>query len=66
MGELIVTPNIERPDDLYAALIAAHDGLDADQSAALNARLVLVLANHVGDEAVIRAALAVAQGAAEK
>jgi len=36
-------------DDVYAALVAAHDSLDAAQSARLNARLVLILANHVGD-----------------
>ncbi|MBU1837211.1 MAG: DUF2783 domain-containing protein, partial [Alphaproteobacteria bacterium] len=36
---LILTPNIAAPDDTYAALIDAHDGLTDDQSAALNARL---------------------------
>ena len=66
MGELILTPNFARPDDLYAALIAAHEGLDEAESAALNARLILLLANHIGDEAVIRAALKEARGAAEK
>lgn len=50
-------------DDLYAALIAVHDGLDAAASARLNARLVLILMNHVGDAAVIRAALSAAQAA---
>jgi Protein of unknown function (DUF2783) len=44
-------------DDLYTALIAAHDGLDAAASARLNARLVLILLNQVGDAAVIRAAI---------
>jgi hypothetical protein len=36
-------------DDFYAALIAAHEGLSVDDSARLNARLVLLLANEVGD-----------------
>lgn len=36
-------------DDVYAALMAAHDGLSAQESARLNARLVLLLANEVGD-----------------
>ncbi len=42
-----------RGDDVYAALIAAHDGLSADESARLNARLVLMLANHLGDAAIV-------------
>jgi hypothetical protein len=39
---------LERPDDFYAALLAAHEGLSDAQSHALNARLVLLLANAVG------------------
>jgi hypothetical protein len=38
-----------RGDDFYAALMAAHEGLSFKESAALNARLVLLLANQVGD-----------------
>jgi hypothetical protein len=45
-------------DGVYAAIIDAHQGLSLEQSAALNARLVLLLANHIGDGAVIREALA--------
>ena len=48
-------------DDLYAALVDAHAGLDEAASLALNARLVLLLANHVGDLDVVREAIAVAQ-----
>jgi hypothetical protein len=59
---LIATPNLESPDDFYAALIAAHDGLAEAESHALNARLVLLLANHVGSLAVLREALAAARG----
>jgi len=58
---LITTPNLESPDDFYAALIAAHDGLDADASHAFDARLVLLLANHIGALDVLREALAVAR-----
>lgn len=36
-------------DDVYAALMAAHEGLSFEESAALNARLVLLLANEIGD-----------------
>ena len=48
-------------DDFYQALIDAHRDLSDEQSERLNARLVLLLANHVGDIAVIREALAVAR-----
>jgi hypothetical protein len=56
-------PNIPDPDGFYAALIAAHDGLSEAESAALNARLVLLLANHIGDPAVLDAALKAARQA---
>ena len=57
---LITTPHLESPDDFYAALLAAHDGLDEAASHAFNARLVLLLANHVGSLDVLREALAAA------
>lgn len=53
--------NLESADDFYEALIDAHRGLDEPQSHALNARLVLLLANHVGSLAVLREALAAAR-----
>ena len=58
---LITAPHLESPDDFYEALIAAHDGLDDAQSHALNARLVLLLANHVGAQDVLRETLAAAR-----
>ena len=61
---LITAPNLESPDDFYAELVATHDGLDADASHALNARLVLLLANHVGRLDVLREALAAARAGA--
>jgi hypothetical protein len=48
-------PNIPDADGFYAALVAAHEGLDEAQSAALNARLVFLLANQVGDQGVLAA-----------
>ena len=52
-------------DDFYEALIDSHRGLDDAQSQAVNARLILLLANHIGDLRVLREALAAArQGAA--
>lgn len=56
-------PNFDRPDDFYQALIDAHAGLTEAQSAALNARLILLLANQVGDSATLRAAIAAAREA---
>lgn len=54
-------PNIVQPDDFYQALIEAHAGLSDEQSAALNARLVLLLANHVGDLETLREAIVAAR-----
>lgn len=61
MRALILQPNIARPDDFYEALIAIHRDLTPEQSAKVNAKLVLLLANHVGDMDVLRQALAAAR-----
>ena len=61
--ELITTPHLEAADDFYEALIDAHRDLDADASNALNARLILLLANHIGSQRVLLDALAAARGA---
>lgn len=50
-------PNIASPDDFYEALIDAHRDLTPEQSALLNAKLILLLANHVGDLGVLREAI---------
>lgn len=50
-------PNLARPDDFYADLLAAHEGLSKADSDALNARLILVLANQIGDTQVLRECL---------
>jgi len=65
MTALITEPQIDDPDGFYAELLALHDGLDRDASEALNARLVLILANQIGDRAVLRQAFAAAKTAAE-
>jgi Protein of unknown function (DUF2783) len=54
-------PNLSDPDGLFALLIKAHAGLDDAQSAALNASLVLLLTNHIGEEEVVREAIAAAR-----
>lgn len=53
--------NLASYDDFYEALLTAHQGLETDDSHALNARLVL-LANHIGDMAVLQEALRIARG----
>ncbi|OIP84008.1 MAG: hypothetical protein AUK37_06340 [Rhodobacterales bacterium CG2_30_65_12] len=63
MAKLTLTPNIDLPDDFYAELIEAHDGLTKTESDALNARLVLIFANHIGDRAVLAEAIRVAKEA---
>ena len=60
MSTVNLSPNIADPDDFYSELLAAHEGLSKPDSDALNARLVLILANHIGDRAVLTAALAAA------
>jgi len=56
-------PNMARPDDFYQALIDAHAGLSEQESAALNARLILLLANQIGDLDTLKAAIAAAKAA---
>jgi hypothetical protein len=52
------------PDRLYNAIIDAHRGLSDAESMSLNASLVLLLANHIGDEDIVREAIAIARAAA--
>ena len=61
MATLLTEPRLAAPDDFYERLIAAHRGLDDAASAMLNAKLVLLLANHVGDDEVLAQAIAAAR-----
>ena len=69
---LQLQPNLQEPgqryfrafspgDDFYEALIEAHRDLSDEQSEAFNARLILLLSNHIGDISVLREALALAR-----
>jgi len=60
MAELITAPNIDAADDFYAELVALHAGRSAQESEAINARLILLLCNHIGDRQVLREAFAAA------
>jgi len=51
--KLHTSPRIEDPDDFYARLIALHGGLSPEQSQKLNSKLILLMANHIGDRAVL-------------
>ncbi|MEP0990866.1 MAG: DUF2783 domain-containing protein [Tateyamaria sp.] len=57
---LNLTPNIDGADDFYAELLAVHEGLEKPESDALSARLILILANHIGQRNVLTQALAAA------
>jgi hypothetical protein len=56
MSHLRTETAFERPDDFYELLIESHRGLTDAQSAMLNAKLILLLCNHIGDLEVIREA----------
>ena len=58
---LITTPHLDAPDEFYEALIDAHRELSTAQSHELNAKLVLLLANHIGALPVLKEALALAR-----
>jgi len=62
--QLIIEPNLESPDPFYEALIETHRDLSEPQSHALNARLVLLLANHIGRLDVLQQALKAARDSA--
>jgi hypothetical protein len=57
MATLNTDPNLQAPDDFYESLIDLHRGLSERESALVNAKLILLLANHVGDPEVLRAAM---------
>ena len=64
--KLNTEPNLESPDDFYEALIDAHRDISNEQSHALNARLVLLLANHIGRQAVLDEALQTARASGSR
>jgi len=61
---LNTAPNLACPDDFYEALIDMHRELDDAESQAVNARLILLLANHIGDLDTLREAMRLAREAA--
>ena len=65
MTKLLTDNRFANPDATYTAIIDAHRGLDDAESGELNARLILILANHIGDAEVLAEALALARGGSE-
>lgn len=59
--DLNLNPNISDPDGFYDELLEVHQGLEKPDSDALNARLILLLCNHIGDREVLRQALEAAK-----
>jgi hypothetical protein len=66
MSTLDTAPRLDDPDGLFEALVEAHRDLDQAASRRLDARLVLLLANHIGSVAIVRAAIAAARDATEE
>jgi alkylation response protein AidB-like acyl-CoA dehydrogenase len=63
--DLALVARFDDPDAAYRLIAEAHRGLDAGQSAALNARIVLILANQIGDMKLLREALDLAKQAGQ-
>jgi hypothetical protein len=59
-------PNIADPDRFYQRLVELHQDRSEEQSRLINASLILLLANHIGDAAVLEQAMGIAAGAAEQ
>jgi hypothetical protein len=66
MSRLTLEPNLLRVDDVYQWLVDAHAGRSESESMRLNARLILLLANHIGEPQVIRQAITCAASIAEE
>jgi hypothetical protein len=61
MAALNTALNLPAPDAFYEDLIALHRDLSEGESALVNAKLILLLANHIGDAEVLAAAMAAAR-----
>ena len=61
MNDLNLTPNFTNADDFYEYLLNAHEGLSKSDSDALNARLIILLANHIGDLDALKQAVDLAK-----
>ena len=60
MPDLITTANLADPDAVFEALMNAHRDLAPEASRRLDAKLVLLLVNHIGDPDIVKQAIAIA------
>jgi len=60
MTKLVTAPNLKQHDEIYERLLAAHEGLSEADARRLDARLIMLLMNHIGDEEVLFEALRIA------
>ena len=61
MSNIKLNANIKNCDGFYSKLIAAHEGLGNEKSEAFNSRLILILANQIGDDKILEAAIEMAK-----
>ena len=64
MPKLVTASQFANPDAAYVTLVEARRGLSVEAAAALDTRLVLILANHIGDVEVLNEAIALAKNSA--
>lgn len=60
MAKLNINPNIEQPDDYYQKLIDLHEGRSDAESMKINAKLIMILSNHIGDREILDEAILLA------
>jgi Protein of unknown function (DUF2783) len=61
MSQPVLHNQLSDPDGFYEALLDAHEDLSPEESVAFNARLILILANQIGDQSVLRQCLDLAK-----
>ncbi|WP_407123287.1 DUF2783 domain-containing protein [Bradyrhizobium sp. STM 3561] len=64
--DLLTTPNIADPDGFYQELIDSQRDMDEEEAELMNCKLVLILANHIGDRGVLREAIERARGSSSQ
>ncbi len=62
MAKLKTEPNTDRADEFYKALASLHEGKDVEQSLLINSKLILTLANHIGNHQVLKEAIELTRG----
>ncbi|MEP1142383.1 MAG: DUF2783 domain-containing protein [Henriciella sp.] len=60
MNGLIIEPNLTDHDDVYQCIVDMHDNRSMEDSLIVTSKFALLLANHIGDPSIIRAAAAIA------